>query len=38
LIVHYKNKKLKKQLTDSKELVKNYGRFARKINQRIADI
>jgi len=38
LIIQYKNKKLQKQLTVPKELFKNFGQIARKINQRIDDL
>jgi plasmid maintenance system killer protein len=38
VLISYKNKRLEKQLTDSRELVKSYGQLARKINQRLADL
>jgi len=36
--VGFKTRKLKKQLTNPKELVKTFGRLARKINQRIKEL
>jgi plasmid maintenance system killer protein len=34
----FKNKKLEKQLTDHRELVKSYGDLARKVNQRLKEL
>ncbi|MCC5926987.1 MAG: type II toxin-antitoxin system RelE/ParE family toxin [Bacteroidetes bacterium] len=34
----FKSRKLQKQLTNPKELVKVYGQLARKVNQRIKDL
>jgi plasmid maintenance system killer protein len=34
----YKTHKLKKQLTNPKELVKTFGKHARKVNQRIKEL
>lgn len=34
----YKSRKLEKQLTDYKELHKNFGRLAQKINQRLKEL
>jgi len=36
--IAYKNRKLEKQLTNPKEMVKSFGRLAKKINQRLEDI
>jgi len=36
--VGFKTRKLKKQLTNPKELVKTFGRLARKINQRMKEL
>ena len=34
----YKNKKLEKQLTNPKELLKTFGERARKVNQRVKEL
>lgn len=36
--VSYRSKKLEKQLTNSKEMVKSFGQLARKVNQRLKDL
>ena len=36
--ISYKNKKLEKQLTDPREIVKSFGELARKINQRLKEL
>lgn len=36
--ISYNSKKLKKQLTDPKEMVKSFGQLARKVNQRLKDL
>jgi proteic killer suppression protein len=36
--IRFKNKKLEKQLTDPKEMVKTFGQMARKVNQRLKDL
>jgi proteic killer suppression protein len=36
--IRFKNKKLEKQLTDTKEMVKTFGQMARKVNQRLKDL
>ena len=36
--IRYKSKKLKKQLTDHKELHKTFGLMARKVNQRLKEL
>ncbi len=36
--ITFKSRKLQKQLTNPKELAKNFGRLARKINQRINEL
>lgn len=36
--ISYKNKKLRKQLTDPKEMIKSFGNLARKVNQRLRDL
>lgn len=36
--INYKSRRLEKQLTDARELVKRYGQLARKINQRLAEL
>jgi len=36
--ISYKNKKIEKQLTDPREIVKSFGELARKINQRIKEL
>lgn len=38
MLIYYKTKKLEKRLTDPRELNKNFGQLARKINQRIAQL
>jgi proteic killer suppression protein len=38
LEISYRNKKLEKQLTDPKEMVKSFGQLARKVNQRLKDL
>lgn len=34
----YKTRKLEKQLTDPKEMLKSFGQLARKVNQRLKDL
>ncbi|MBX7203228.1 MAG: killer suppression protein HigA [Bacteroidia bacterium] len=34
----YNSRKLQKQLTDPKEMVKSFGQLARKVNQRLKDL
>jgi plasmid maintenance system killer protein len=34
----YKSRKLEKQLTDPREMVKSFGQMARKVNQRLKDL
>jgi proteic killer suppression protein len=36
--ISYKTRKLEKQLTDPREIVKFYGQSARKVNQRLKDL
>lgn len=36
--ISYKNRKLEKKLTAPKEIVKFFGKLARKVNQRIKDL
>ena len=36
--ISYKNRKLEKQLTDPREMVKCFGQLARKVNQRLKDL
>ena len=36
--IAYQSKKLKKQLTQPKELIKSFGQMARKVNQRIEEL
>lgn len=36
--IRYKNRKLEKQLTDPKEMLKSFGQLARKMNQRIKEL
>lgn len=36
--IRYKNRKLEKQLTDPKEMLKCFGQLARKMNQRIKEL
>lgn len=36
--ISYKSRKLEKQLTDPNEMVKSFGQFARKVNQRLKDL
>jgi plasmid maintenance system killer protein len=36
--ISYRSRKLEKQLTDPKEMIKSYGLLARKINQRLKDL
>lgn len=36
--ISYKTKKLEKQLTDPRLLVKSFGELARKVNQRIKEL
>lgn len=36
--ISYKTGKLKKQLTDPKEMIKTFGPLARKVNQRLKDL
>ncbi len=36
--IAFKTSKLKKQLTNSKQLLKAFGNMARKINQRVSDL
>lgn len=36
--IHYQSKKLQKQLTDPKEMVRSFGSLARKVNQRIKEL
>jgi len=36
--ISYKSRKLEKQLTKPKELVKSFGSLARKVNQRMKDL
>lgn len=38
MLIRYKTKKLEKRLTDPKELNKNFGQLAKKINQRISQL
>jgi len=36
--INYANNKLQKELTDDKELCKNYGTLAKKIKQRLTEL
>lgn len=36
--IHYKSRKLQKQLTDPKEMLRSFGSLARKVNQRIKEL
>lgn len=36
--ISYKSRKLERQLTDPKEMVKSFGQLARKVNQRLKDL
>jgi plasmid maintenance system killer protein len=36
--INYKSQKLKKQLTDPKEMVRSFGQLARKLNQRLKEL
>jgi plasmid maintenance system killer protein len=36
--ISYKSRSLEKRLTDPKELLKNYGQLARKVNQRLQEL
>ncbi len=36
--IQYRSRKLEKQLTDPKELLKSFGQLARKVNQRLKDL
>lgn len=36
--ISYKSRKLEKQLTDPREMVKSFGQLARKVNQRLKDL
>lgn len=36
--IKYKNRKLKKQLTDSKELLKAFGKVSKKLSRRITNL
>lgn len=36
--ISYKTRKLEKQLTEPKEMLKSFGQFARKVNQRLKDL
>jgi proteic killer suppression protein len=36
--IFYKNKKIEKQLTEPREMVKAFGHLARKVNQRLEDL
>jgi plasmid maintenance system killer protein len=36
--ISFKSRKLEKQLTDPKEMVKSFGRLAGKVNQRMKDL
>lgn len=36
--VSYKSRKLEKQLTDPREMVKSFGQLARKVNQRLKEL
>lgn len=36
--ISFKNRKLEKQLTDSKEMAKSFGQLARKVSQRLKDL
>lgn len=36
--ISYKSRKLEKQLTDPNEMVKSFGRLARRVNQRLKDL
>ncbi len=36
--INFKSRKLEKQLTDPKEMVKSFGQLARKVNQRLKDL
>jgi proteic killer suppression protein len=38
LEIRYRSRRLEKQLTDSKAMIKSFGLLARKINQRIKDL
>jgi plasmid maintenance system killer protein len=38
VIISYKSRKLKKQLSDPKEMLKSFGQQARKVNQRLKDL
>lgn len=36
--ISFKNRKLEKQLTNSKELSKSFGKYARNVNQRLQEL
>jgi len=36
--IKYKNRKIEKQLTKPKELVKSFGQLAKKVNQRLEEL
>lgn len=36
--IRFKSRKLEKQLTDPKEMLKSFGQLARKISQRLKDL
>lgn len=36
--ITYKNKKLKKKLTDDTEMIKSFGKIAKKVKQRITQL
>ncbi len=36
--ISFKSRKLEKQLTDPKQMVKSFGQLARKVNQRLKEL
>lgn len=38
MVINFNTRKLEKELTDSKQLLKRYGQLAKKINQRMAEL
>jgi len=36
--IKYKSRKLEKQLTNPKEMIKSFGQLAKKVNQRLEDL
>lgn len=38
MVIHYQTRKLEKALTNPKELSKHYGKLAKKISQRLAEL